>query len=253
MTGIPLPLVSCLMPTADRRPFVKISFDTFRRQTYPRKELLVIDDGLDPVEDIFRGEANVRYFRVPRGSTIGSKRNLGWQESHGSILVQWDDDDWYGPERLLLQIAPILLDEADMTGMEASFVLELPAGNLWTMTAELAQRAFPSGFHSGTLAFRRSLADLDIAYPDCSAGEDVELIRRTKAMGGRLWRVPNQGRFVFVRHEMNTWRDFVPGRYIDPTGWIRVDAPPGLSPEMLAAYKTAATYSGPASQRGANV
>jgi glycosyltransferase involved in cell wall biosynthesis len=253
MTTLSLPLISCLMPTADRRPFVQIALDTFRSQTYPRKELLVIDDGIDPVEDIFRGAADVRYFRVPRISTIGSKRNLGWREARGSILAQWDDDDWYGPDRLLLQAAPILLDEADMTGMEASFVLELPAAVLWRMTPDLEQRAFPSGFHSGTIAFRRSLADRGVAYPDGSAGEDVELIRRTKAIGGRLWRIRNQGSFVFVRHQMNTWSDFVPGRYIDPAGWIRVEAPPELSPETLGAYRAAAGYRRPLSREVQNV
>jgi hypothetical protein len=29
-------------------------------------------------------------------STIGYKRNVACQVARGDIVVQWDDDDWYG-------------------------------------------------------------------------------------------------------------------------------------------------------------
>src|SRR5205823_462641 len=43
------PLVSCIMPTYNRRPFLPLALDAFHNQDYLNKELLVIDDGTDPV------------------------------------------------------------------------------------------------------------------------------------------------------------------------------------------------------------
>jgi len=46
------PLVSCIMPTADRRVFVPQAIRYFLRQHYPNRELIIIDDGVDPVADL---------------------------------------------------------------------------------------------------------------------------------------------------------------------------------------------------------
>ena len=42
-----LPLVSCVMPTANRRPYVAQAIRYFQRQDYPNKELVILDDGED--------------------------------------------------------------------------------------------------------------------------------------------------------------------------------------------------------------
>lgn len=44
--------ISCLMPTYNRRAFVPQAVDYFLRQDYPSRELIVVDDGTDPVEDL---------------------------------------------------------------------------------------------------------------------------------------------------------------------------------------------------------
>ena len=42
-------LVSCVMPTFDRRAFVPQAVRYFLRQDYPAKELIIVDDGPEPV------------------------------------------------------------------------------------------------------------------------------------------------------------------------------------------------------------
>ena len=39
------PLVSCIMPTYNRREFVPLAIRYFLRQDYANKELIIIDDG----------------------------------------------------------------------------------------------------------------------------------------------------------------------------------------------------------------
>ena len=48
----PQPPVSCLMPTYNRRPFAARAIDAFLAQDYPERELVILDDGEDPIADL---------------------------------------------------------------------------------------------------------------------------------------------------------------------------------------------------------
>lgn len=43
------PLISCVLPTYNRRRFIPLAPQCFLSQDYPDKELLLLDDGTDPV------------------------------------------------------------------------------------------------------------------------------------------------------------------------------------------------------------
>src|SRR4051812_20555321 len=94
------PLVSCLMPTRGRRPFVGLAVACFLGQDYGRRELVVVDDGPEPIGDLLPPDSRIRYERVPRATSLGAKRNLACELAHGDVLVHWDDDDWSAPWRL---------------------------------------------------------------------------------------------------------------------------------------------------------
>src|SRR5262249_43555646 len=137
-----LPLVSCIMPTYNRRRFLPLALQTFQAQDYPHKELLVLDDGTDPIGDLAEGQPGLRYGRLPSRIAIGAKRNLGCARAAGEVIAHWDDDDWYAPDRLRYQVGPLLGGAADVTGLENAFVLELPAGVFWTTEPALHRRMF---------------------------------------------------------------------------------------------------------------
>ena len=101
----PEPLVSCIMPTYNRRAFVPQAIRCFLRQDYPNCELLVIDDGTEPVADCVPESENIRYVRLDQKMTIGAKRNLACEQARGEFIVHWDDDDWYPPWRVRMQVA----------------------------------------------------------------------------------------------------------------------------------------------------
>jgi glycosyltransferase involved in cell wall biosynthesis len=99
------PFVSVVTPTFNRRRFIPYLIACYKHQTYPkhRMEWIVLDDGSDPVEDIFAAAAgllNLRYIRLPSKLTIGAKRNRLNEEARGEIIVAMDDDDYYPPERV---------------------------------------------------------------------------------------------------------------------------------------------------------
>jgi hypothetical protein len=215
-----------------------LSIQHFLAQDYPRTELIVVDDGDDAIGDLVTDISNVRYIRLNQRTTIGAKRNRACREARGELIAQWDDDDWYAPDRLSYQARPILDGEADLTGLENTYLLELPGGQFWTTQPQLHQRMFVGDVHGGTLVFRKSLLDNNLRYPEVNLAEDAGLLKQALRRGKRLARLPNPGVFVYVRHGKNAW-PFAPGKFIDPQGWRSIEPPAAFSSEALSAYQAA--------------
>src|SRR5947208_3775888 len=95
-----LELVSCILATKDRPAFARQALRCFQRQTYPATELVVVDDGQEKVEEIFRDQPRVRYLRMEKPTSLGRKLNLGIAQARGDILQKLDDDDFYHPDFL---------------------------------------------------------------------------------------------------------------------------------------------------------
>jgi glycosyltransferase involved in cell wall biosynthesis len=226
------------MPTYNRRRFVPQSLQYYLQQDYPNRELIIIDDGTDAIEDLTEGMSGVRYVRLPSRTSIGAKRNLACRQAQGEIIAHWDDDDWYSPDRLRYQVAPILAGEADMTGLKNVFVLDLPAGDFWTTNPQLHKQMFVGDVHGGTLVYRKDLLQGGLRYPEINLAEDAYLLHYAVARGKRLARLSNPGVFVYVRHGSNAWREFTPGQFLDPAGWERIEPPLTFPAAALASYKT---------------
>ena len=83
------PLVSCIMPTHDRRRFVPLALHYFLRQDYPHRELVVVDDGADPVADLIPDDPRIRYIRLNRRLSVGAKRNHAVRGARGELIAHW--------------------------------------------------------------------------------------------------------------------------------------------------------------------
>jgi glycosyltransferase involved in cell wall biosynthesis len=225
----PLPLVSCIMPTAGRPAFVRLALRCFQQQDYPRRELIIVHDPGDDLSGLIEGIPEVRLIRAPARLAIGAKRNLACQAARGTIIAHWDDDDWHGPERLSHQVAPLLQGLADLSGVENRYLLELVSGQFWSVTPALHQRMFVGDVHGGTLVFQKSIYDQGLRYPEVNLAEDAGLLRLAIQRGKRLSRLSNPGLFVYVRHGSNAWR-FVPGRFLDSAGWQKAEGPTAFLP-----------------------
>ena len=237
----PMPLISCIMPTFNRRAFIPLAIQHFLAQDYPNKELVIVDDGDDAIGDLVNAVPDVRYIRLNQRISIGAKRNLACREARGELIAQWDDDDWYAPDRLSYQAQLILDDQADLTGLENTYLLELPAGRFWTTQHQLHQRMFVGDVHGGTLVFRKNILNNGLRYPEVNLAEDAGLLKQALRRGKRLARLPNPGVFVYVRHGKNAWQ-FAPGKFIDPKGWRSIDPPAAFSSEAMTAYQMALNY-----------
>lgn len=155
--GLPAPLVSCIMPTANHRDRVAQAIALFRRQTYPQRELIIIDDGEDSVADLIPDEAAlraegaaIRYVRLDGRRTLGQKRNFGSEAAQGPIIAHWDDTTWYAPWRLSYQLGALAQRAADGCGLDSLLQYDPAAGAAWLSGPEPA-------LFGNTLCYRRAL------------------------------------------------------------------------------------------------
>jgi hypothetical protein len=236
----PRPIASCIMPTANRGPFVSFALELFAAQEGVDAELVVVDSGAEPVRALCEGTDRVTYVSARRGATIGEKRNLACAYARGEIIVHWDDDDWSAPSRLRKQVEPILAGRADATAFENRYTLSLADGAFWTIAPELHRRMYVGDVTGGTMAYRRSYFERGARYPHVSLAEDAALLVELLRAGARLERLANAGEYVYVRHDMSTWR-FVAGGYLDAGGWSRVEAPATMPVEAPLRLRDAAS------------
>ena len=159
--GLPAPLVSCIMPTTNHRDRVAQAIALFRRQTYPQRELIIIDDGEDSVADLIPDEAAlraegaaIRYVRLDGRRTLGQKRNFGGEAAQGPIIAHWDDTTWYAPWRLSYQLGALVQRAADGCGLDSLLQYDPAAGAVWLSARPPGPEP---GLFGNTLCYRRAL------------------------------------------------------------------------------------------------
>lgn len=187
-------LVSCIMPTRNRRPLVGQALAYFLRQDYPRAELIVVDDGEDPISDLVPADPRVRYIRLATRTALGTKRNLACEASRGELIAHWDDDDWMAPERLRVQVDALTAAGASVTGLRDVLFYRLREGEAWLYRGS---SRWPVG---GTLLYRRSVWQAH-RFDDVSVGEDAAFVARATE---RVHVSDNTEIYVGLLHPGNT-------------------------------------------------
>ena len=168
----PAPLVSCVMPTFDRRVFVPQSVSYFLRQDYPAKELIIVDDSPEPVSDLLPADPRIVYHRLETRTVLGAKRNLACDLARGSIIVHWDDDDWASPDRVSVQVAALTGGDADVCGTGSLLCYEPATSSAWRFTWPDGLRPWAAGT---SLCFRKELWTR-CPFSDVAIGEDTRFV-----------------------------------------------------------------------------
>jgi glycosyltransferase involved in cell wall biosynthesis len=197
----PSACVSCLMVTRNRARLARRAIECFVAQTWHNKELIVVDDGEEDYEPVLAPHRNghrIIYHRLtpdPERS-LGAARNISLELATGEYCAQWDDDEWYHPERLSAQMGPI-------TAGADAVVLKYTLMHLDTadFTAH-PYRAHLRGGTPGTVVHRRS----DVRYPEMRKNEDAIYLARL-AEGARVAVLDREHSHLFIRcfHGENTW------------------------------------------------
>lgn len=172
----------------------------YRRQTYPNRELVVVDDGTTDLAPVLASlsDEEVTHVRLcpDTDHVLGHLRNVALDAAAGDYLTQWDDDDWYHWERVARQAA-VLADGADACALQGTLMHLDAAKYFYHPYVGLLDDGVP-----GTIMHRRDDA---ARYPEMARAEDTEFLRHWLDRDYRL--LPASEAHLFVRcfHGNNTW------------------------------------------------
>jgi len=106
----------------NRPHFAEVVAAQFDAQTWPNKELVIIDSSEDG--GILKDTAST-YVRAEPGSPVGAVRNIGLEHAGNGWLMWFDDDDWRHPELAERLLAYAESCDAPMAGLRSFFWITL--------------------------------------------------------------------------------------------------------------------------------
>lgn len=231
------PLVSCICITQNRRFFLRQAVRYFDRARtaflhggplaapVPDVELVVldggdgasnerlrIDDGNDG-EGTFLCEVDgVRYFHEPSPphAKTGPLHNRACELARGDIIIQWDDDDWQAPDRIVKQVTALedrKRHTVQVAGMPEEGAFAYTSRFWWY---HLGQRqACPArswvtggGSAGATFAYHRKAWEA-CPFRDVDQGEDNFFWQDHAARGTPMIDMLDPSLVVYIRHNRN--------------------------------------------------
>jgi glycosyltransferase involved in cell wall biosynthesis len=208
------PLVSCIMPTANRQKFIPLAIDYFLQQDYPNAELVIIDDGLQSTAPLIPDNPKIRYFYSDSIGTIGVKRNYACEKAQGEIIMHWDDDDWYGPQWISKQVEALLTSGADITGLNKVLFYSPSVDKRWVYEDTEEDKPWLCG---ATMAYRKDFWQQH-PFIDLQVGEDYDFVWNS---GAKVFAIDYFEGFTALLHPHNTSIKPVenPKHKKNPTSW----------------------------------
>lgn len=211
-----LPKISCLSVTAAGR------FDLFQKsvrcyfdQTYTNKELIVVNEGpkeyQEQIADFLKDREDVKLIFLNDWYSLGALRNISVAFASGDIFVQWDDDDFNLPERLVAQYNHLVRHRRSNICYLSDQLHYYQTTNqlFWENWAEFCSGGWKK--HSlipGTLMAWKNAFNhrYPSGGPKCSAGEDSVLSDELCEDEDRVTLLSGIGYLqVYSYHGLNVW------------------------------------------------
>jgi glycosyltransferase involved in cell wall biosynthesis len=217
------PFVSVVTPTYNRRKFFAAAIDCYLSQTWPleHREWIILEDGHETVEDLIENAKkahptlNVRYIRLPKKESIGAKRNRLNDEARGDIIIAWDDDDYYNPERIAhivhkFQSKP----KVQLAGNSEMYTYFQDDKTIWVSLAR-----HPNHCTNGTLAYRRAYAQTHRYDETVTHAEEPSFLDDYK---NEMIQLDPRKSILVIAHTSNTYTKEglrMPGQFVKKTAF----------------------------------
>ena len=183
--------ISVLMCTHNSRRFLPMALKSYLSQDWADRELVVVDDGDDPIEDLVTGIAQYHWFPA---KNLAQKRNEGMRRAKGKFVVHFDSDDWSGPGRISDQIQNLGHNKV------------IGYGKAWWYDTRRKMASYADcGLWGATLMYERQWA-LDHPWDETRVTcEDAQFLQEAI---GRTVEMAGGDNFVALAHEGNAVRPF---------------------------------------------
>lgn len=167
------PMISCLCVTWGRPALLERSIALFNKQTYSNKQLVVVCRSEDTATLKLLYQTNQKNIKIvpvlnAGQRKLGELRNFSIENSDGEYVCQWDDDDWYHPERINSQYTAIV--ESGKRGSILSFIL------MFDVNKKNAYLSTRSTWENSFMCERRILDEKGIKFPALNRAEDTAFI-----------------------------------------------------------------------------
>ena len=192
-----LPLVTCIMPTANRPEFIVSAVGFFLEQDYPNAELVIIDDGSRSYASLIPPTPKIRYFYTKPLGTIGRKRNFACENAKGEFIVHWDDDDSYALNWISKSVEQLLASSADVTGLKSIVFYSMARGSSFLYQNS---NQHPQWLCGATLTYRKALWSA-YRFANLQVGEDIDFLLNS---GGKVAELDYKDGFAANLHANNT-------------------------------------------------
>ncbi|WP_162903451.1 glycosyltransferase family 2 protein [Taibaiella koreensis] len=196
-----LPLISCICITRNRPDLLQQAVSCFEAQTYPHKELVLLWEAGDGATAQYIASLQLRSgllntIKVTReDGSLGQLRNHAIRVANGVYICQWDDDDWYHPQRLRYQYYLLLKHRRPATLLGRIIIFDA-----------IEPAAYLSCYRlwEGNLLCHKETV-LRYPYPSLSRGEDTPVV--TALYREQLLYIDTAitPLYIYRFHGRNTW------------------------------------------------
>lgn len=207
------------MPTFERPALVAQAIRYFLRQDYPKRELVIVDDGKDSVESAIPRDAGIRYIRLEGRRTIGHKRNVACENSRGTLIAHWDDDDWIADWRLSYQVNAMLQEPGvPVCGLSTMLYYDPARKRAWRYKFPTQRRSWVAG---ATLCYSKAVWQQH-PFGDFDQGEDTHFV--WSLPGAMISPLANHGFYVATMHSRNSSPKRVHHRWWQPASCSEIQS-----------------------------
>lgn len=203
-------LVSVIVPVYNRPDMLRQAVGSVLAQTYPRFEILIVDDASTDdtprvIDELAASDARIRGLRRPNGGP-GLARETGRLAARGEFIQYLDSDDLLLPRKFELQVAALRAHPE--AGVAYGRIVYRDANGReiacdWKPANQNVTSIFPSfllarWWETVSPLFRRSVTDAAGPWTSLRLEEDWEYDTRIGSLGVRL---------VFVDEPVGEHRD----------------------------------------------
>jgi hypothetical protein len=196
-----LPRVSVLC-VSNRAERFRQCLQMFDRQTYPHKELVYmanLDHLADDMLVALADRPDITLLRSAGELSLGEGLNRARAAASGELWAKMDDDDHYGPQYLVDQVAALEASGAAVVG-KGTFYTYVRATRALYLTAEGPENGRTERYvQGGTILCDRQQVD-GVDFPPVRRGTDTLFLQQCKLLGLQIHST-DRFNFAYVRYD----------------------------------------------------
>lgn len=171
------PLVSVALCTYNGAAYLKAQLETIVKQTYPRLEIVIVDDGstdntIQIIEEMQSVDSRIHFFRNEKNLGYNKNFEMAFSLCHGNFIAIADQDDIWELNKIEYMMKAWPEGSLFIYSLSGNFINHDFAGRkaaprvLYTNIHDVHKLVFNSPVHGHACMFKRELLPLCMPFPD---------------------------------------------------------------------------------------